>query len=246
MLLLGLLVRFGTGVGSNHPSPTPDLVRPRRKLQRCSCAAHNRGAGSRVADPQICRHLKAHFVQVVVLSDPRLHPLLVRSFPGVVCCDSSEIPANAKLPYMATQERLAYLFGSDEQLLQGGLRPLTTPGTSRGSRCKIWNNQHASKDCRSLMINAFAPPNRSTRCSIWVDLPDKWLAFVESTNLASWLAHSEGIDPSPVGNQHAKLLGQMKRQSVSSPKAKLKQRSPFQRLIRWGPWDYRLWREIAR
>ena len=82
--------------------------------------------------------LKDHFVQVVFLSDPRLHPLLERSFPGVVCRDPCEIPTNAELPYMATQEHLAYWVGFDEQQLQGGLGPLTTPGTSRGSRCKIW------------------------------------------------------------------------------------------------------------
>ena len=33
---------------------------------------------------------------------------------------------------------------------------------------------------------------------------------------------------------------------MSSPKAKQKQRSPIQRIIRWGPWHYRFWREIAR
>ena len=87
--------------------------------------------------------LKAHF------SDPQLHPLLERSFPGVVCCDPSEIPANAKLPYMATQKSLACWFGSDEQQLHGVFRPPTTPGTSRGSRCKIWNNQHESEHCGS-------------------------------------------------------------------------------------------------
>ena len=108
------------------------------------------------------------------------------------------MPANAELPYISTQEHLAYWVGSNEQKLQSGIRPLTTPGTSRGSRCKIW-----------------------------VDLPDKWLAFVESTNPASWMAHSEGHDPSPVGNQLAKLLGQVDRLSVSSPKAKRKQCSPF-------------------
>ena len=66
-----------------------------------------------------------------------------------------------------------------------------------------------------------------------MDLPDKWLA------------HIERLDPSPVGNQHAKLLGQVNRQSVSSPKAQPKQSSPFQRVIRWGPWHYYFWREIA-
>ena len=33
---------------------------------------------------------------------------------------------------------------------------------------------------------------------------------------------------------------------MSSPKAKRKQRTPIQRVIRWGPWHYRFWREIAR
>ena len=33
---------------------------------------------------------------------------------------------------------------------------------------------------------------------------------------------------------------------MSSPKAKRKQRTPLQRVIRWGPWHYRFWREIAR
>lgn len=33
---------------------------------------------------------------------------------------------------------------------------------------------------------------------------------------------------------------------MSSPTAKRKQRNPIQRVIRWGPWHYRFWREIAR
>ena len=77
--------------------------------------------------------LKAHVDQVVVLTDPRLHPLLKRSFPGVVCCDPSEIPDNAELSHMAAQERLAYWFGSDQQQLQNAFRPLTAPITSRQS-----------------------------------------------------------------------------------------------------------------
>ena len=32
---------------------------------------------------------------------------------------------------------------------------------------------------------------------------------------------------------------------MSSPKAKRKQRTPIQRVIRWGTWHYRFWREIA-
>ena len=35
--------------------------------------------------------LKSHVAEVVVLTDPRLHPLLESSFPGVICCDPSEI-----------------------------------------------------------------------------------------------------------------------------------------------------------
>ena len=73
--------------------------------------------------------LKAHVDQIVVLSDPRLHPLLKRSFPGVACCDPSEIPDNAELSHMAAQERLAYWFGSDQQQLQDAFRPLTAPIT---------------------------------------------------------------------------------------------------------------------
>ena len=74
--------------------------------------------------------LKAHVDQVVVLSDPRLHPLLKRSFPGVVCCDPSETPCNAELSHMAAQERLAYWFGSDQQQIQNAFRPLTAPVTT--------------------------------------------------------------------------------------------------------------------
>ena len=32
---------------------------------------------------------------------------------------------------------------------------------------------------------------------------------------------------------------------VTTPKQRRK-RSPIERLIRWGPWHYRFWREIAR
>ena len=74
--------------------------------------------------------LKAHIAKVVVLTDPRLHPLLERSFPGVICCDPSESPPHAQLSHMAAQERLAYWFGSDDQQLQGNFRPLTAAGTA--------------------------------------------------------------------------------------------------------------------
>ena len=142
--------------------------------------------------------LKAHSVQVVVLSDPQLHHLLERSFPCVVCREPSEIPANAELPYMATQEHLDYWGGFDEQQLQGGFRPLTTPGSSRGSRCKIW-----------------------------VDLPDKWLA------------HSEVLNPSSRESAcKAPRSGEQAERDVSSPKAKRKQHSPFQSVICRGPWHY--------
>ena len=77
--------------------------------------------------------LEAHVDRVVVLSNPRLHPLLQRSFPGVVCCDPSKIPAVAELSHMAAQERLAYWFGSDQQQLQDAFHPLKAPITSRQS-----------------------------------------------------------------------------------------------------------------
>ena len=67
--------------------------------------------------------LTEHVAKVVVLTDPRLHPLLERSFPGVICCDPSEIPPHAQLSHMAAQECLAYWFGSDKQQLQDHFRP---------------------------------------------------------------------------------------------------------------------------
>ena len=48
---------------------------------------------------------------------------------------------------------------------------------------------------------------------------------------ANWPAQNETI---PVGNQHAKLLGQKSPISVSSPKAKRKQRTPIQRVSAGG------------
>ena len=74
--------------------------------------------------------LKSHVAEVVVLTDPRLHPLLERSFPGVICCDPSENPPHAQLSHMAAQERLAYWFGSDEQQLQANFRPLKADVTA--------------------------------------------------------------------------------------------------------------------
>ena len=81
--------------------------------------------------------LTEHVAKVVVLSDPRLHPLHKRSFPGVVCCDPSEIPGTAELSHMAAQERLAYWFGSDQQQLQSTFRPLTAPITAGQSHKEI-------------------------------------------------------------------------------------------------------------
>ena len=73
--------------------------------------------------------LKEHVEHVVVLTDPRLHPLVKRSFPGVVCHEPDGIPNHAELSHMAAQERLAYWFGANEQQLQHGFRPLKAPTT---------------------------------------------------------------------------------------------------------------------
>ena len=98
MLLLGLLFRSGTGIGSNHPSQAPDLVRPKRSCNCILVLPTTLELGDELLIRRFVGDLKAHFVQVVVLSNPWLHPLLERSFPGVVCRDSSEISANAELP----------------------------------------------------------------------------------------------------------------------------------------------------
>ena len=74
--------------------------------------------------------LKVHVARVVVLTDPRLHPLVERSFPGVICCDPAQRQTQTELSHMAAQERLAYWFGSDEQQLHDGFRPLTAPVTA--------------------------------------------------------------------------------------------------------------------
>ena len=73
--------------------------------------------------------LKEHVAHVVILTDPRLHPLVKRSFPGVVCHEPDGIPNHAELSHMAAQERLAYWFGANEQQLQHGFRPLKAPTT---------------------------------------------------------------------------------------------------------------------
>ena len=75
--------------------------------------------------------LKEHVAHVVVLTDPRLHPLVKRSFPGVVCHEPDGIPNHAELSHMAAQERLAYWFGANEQQLQHGFRPLKAPTTDK-------------------------------------------------------------------------------------------------------------------
>ena len=40
--------------------------------------------------------LKEHIAHVIVSTDPRLHPLIERSFPGVICCDPARIPNRAE------------------------------------------------------------------------------------------------------------------------------------------------------
>ena len=74
--------------------------------------------------------LKEHVAHVVVLTDPRLHPLVERSFPGVICHEPDGIPNHVELSHMAAQERLAYWFGTDQQQLQHGFRPLQAPTTA--------------------------------------------------------------------------------------------------------------------
>jgi len=74
--------------------------------------------------------LKTHVAKVVVLTDPRLHSIVARSFPGVICCSSDGNPKPTELSHMAAQERLGYWFGSDEQQLQHGFRTLKPPGVA--------------------------------------------------------------------------------------------------------------------
>lgn len=72
---------------------------------------------------------------VCVLGDPRLAPLLQRSFPGVICCAADRAPSLNEISHMAAQERLAFWYGSDHQQLDAGflaLRPPTTEQPPRG------------------------------------------------------------------------------------------------------------------
>jgi len=117
--------------------------------------------------------LKAHIAKVVVLTDPRLHPLLERSFPGVICCDPSESPPHAQLSHMAAQERLAYWFGSDDQQLQGNFRPLTAAGTPKRTQEASASAGLPNRETRPCLPSktghqsSKTSANHCSRCNIW-------------------------------------------------------------------------------
>ena len=110
--------------------------------------------------------LKAHVAQVVVLTDPRLHPLIERSFPGVVCCRPDGRQNQVGLSHMAAQERLAYWFGADEQQLQHGFRTLKAPTTAEEEPKGIgisWFSKSRNKKDRMPAVEDWASVLRTIR-----------------------------------------------------------------------------------
>lgn len=71
--------------------------------------------------------LQRHVNRVCALVEPRLNPLLQRSFPGLICCDPNQTPALDGISHQAAQERLALWFGADEEQLNTHFQPLTAP-----------------------------------------------------------------------------------------------------------------------
>jgi hypothetical protein len=73
-------------------------------------------------------NLQAHTNRVTALVEPRLAPLLERSFPGLVCSDPAQAPPLHGITHMAAQERLALWFGADATQIKADFRPLIPPG----------------------------------------------------------------------------------------------------------------------
>ena len=71
--------------------------------------------------------LQRHVSHVCALVEPRLAPLVQRSFPGVSCCDPDQPPPMNGISHRAAQERLALWFGADADQLQTNFQALTAP-----------------------------------------------------------------------------------------------------------------------
>ena len=114
-------------------------------------------------------NLQAHTQRVTALVDPRLAPLLERSFPGLVCTDPAQPPPLHGITHMAAQERLALWFGANAEQIKADFRPLISKkepqqkcrgiGISWFSRSK--NKSFPSIEDWSVLLKNVRQPIRS-------------------------------------------------------------------------------------
>ena len=114
-------------------------------------------------------NLQVHTQRVTALVDPRLAPLLERSFPGLVCTDPAQPPPLHGITHMAAQERLALWFGANAAQIKANFRPLISKkepqqkcrgiGISWFSRSK--NKSFPSIEDWSVLLQNVRQPIRS-------------------------------------------------------------------------------------
>ena len=114
-------------------------------------------------------NLQAHTKRITALVDPRLKPLLERSFPGLVCSDPAQVPPLHGITHMAAQERLALWFGADAAQIKADFRPLIPHGDPHQKRRGIgisWfsrskNKSFPSIEDWSVLLQTIRQPIRS-------------------------------------------------------------------------------------
>lgn len=137
--------------GPTQPDPdtTGVLVLPR-----------SRDLGDELRILQFIGSLQQHVHTVYAMVEPRLAPLLERSFPGLICCDPSKPVPLRGISHMAAQERLAFWFGADSQQLEENFKPLIPPQLA------------ANDSTKGIGISWFSKSKNKTLPAIedWVDV----------------------------------------------------------------------------
>ena len=138
------------------PGPTP----PQPNTTGVLVLPRSRDLGDELRILRFIGSLQQHVNTVYALVEPRLAPLLERSFPGLICRDPSQPSVLKDITHMAAQERLAFWFGANSSQLVETFKPLIPPA------------QATSEPAKGIGISWFSKSRNKTLPAIedWVDV----------------------------------------------------------------------------
>jgi len=121
---------LATGVEASAGIDRPIWGGPDDGCQSLLVLKRSRDLGDELRIIRLVRTATQWVEKVTALVEPRLIPLLQRSFPEVHFIDRDTPLDLQQFSHIAAQERLAYWFGSDEKTLHQAFQPLIAPQTA--------------------------------------------------------------------------------------------------------------------